>query len=376
MHKRVPVVDIEINTDLGMIVNINDVHNVEHIPIGIAVKKGQPDLRDLNKWWVGRSIPASRSGIREALQVLDMYSTSILLEKCFGLGLSDQYWINDPRKSLEWDKINFFDNPFSEDVGNILFGKIPEKAIDLCSPDNTSDGWLKKRWIIVDGKRVLLKGGSDPVNQEPLNEVLASAIMRRLDIPHVEYTVMGINGLPMSMCEDFVTTETELISAWNILLTNPAKPNSISLCQHFLNCCEALGIRNMREMIDRMLVVDFLIGNTDRHFNNFGAVRNADTLEWIGAAPIFDCGTSMWHNKLTNKIDPYFKIQSKPFKSNHSEQIKLVSNFDWINFAALENIDDEVLDIYKISEYIDEERQRTLLFSLKKRIEMLKSKAD
>lgn len=31
----------------------------------------------------------------------------------------------------------------------------------------------------------------------------------------------------------------------------------------------------------------------DRHFNNFGVVRNADTLEWLGAAPIYDCGITM-----------------------------------------------------------------------------------
>ena len=27
------------------------------------------------------------------------------------------------------------------------------------SPDNTTDGWLKKRWTVMDGKRCLLKGG-------------------------------------------------------------------------------------------------------------------------------------------------------------------------------------------------------------------------
>ena len=220
MHKKIPVADIEIDTDDGEILKIYDVHNIEHIPIGVNIENGKVNRSDLNKWWTLRSIPVSRSGIREALEILKVYSTSILLERCFGFGLSDQYWINNPRKPLEWDKINFFENPFAEDVGNALFGKAPKGAVNLISPDNTSDGWLKKRWIIIEGKRALLKGGSGPAYQEPLNEVLASLIMRKLKIPHVEYTLTEIDGQPMSICEDFITPDTELVNAWNILLTN------------------------------------------------------------------------------------------------------------------------------------------------------------
>ncbi len=113
----------------------------------------------------------------------------------------------------------------------------------------------------------------------------------------------------------------------------------------------------MRESIEKILAADFLIVNSDRHFNNFGAVRNADTLEWIGASPIFDCGTSMWYDETAQNIRPHFNLPSKPFKSNHSEQIKLVNNFEWIDFSALKNIKEEFLDIYKISKYEDIKRK-------------------
>ena len=39
------------------------------------------------------------------------------------------------------------------------------------APDITTDGDLKKRWKIVDGKRCLIKGGSNPFRQQPFNEV-------------------------------------------------------------------------------------------------------------------------------------------------------------------------------------------------------------
>lgn len=53
----------------------------------------------------------------------------------------------------------FFENTFSDDVGNILFDQTASgNPVSLMSPDNTSDGWLKKKWKIIDDKRCLIKG--------------------------------------------------------------------------------------------------------------------------------------------------------------------------------------------------------------------------
>ncbi len=78
---------------------------------------------------------------------------------------------------LAWEKVNFFQNEFSSDVGDVLFGA--EKSgnrLNFSSPDSSSDGFLKKRWKIENGKRILAKGGSSPFYQEPFNEVIASRI--------------------------------------------------------------------------------------------------------------------------------------------------------------------------------------------------------
>ena len=113
--------------------------------------------------------------------------------------------------------------------------------MSLMSPDNTSDGWLKKKWKIMDGKRCLIKGGSGATQQEPHNEVLASSIMKRLDIPHVEYSLLIEDDYPYSVCEDFITPDTDLISAWHLMQT-VKKPNHVSVYQHYLDCCKAFGI--------------------------------------------------------------------------------------------------------------------------------------
>lgn len=372
MHKERPVAELALDEATASILRIGTVHAPEHVPVGITVKKGEIDRADLNEWWKSRAIPASRQGIRDALQELDLPSTQNLLEKSFGLSLSDQYWICPASAPLKWKDINFFDNPFSDDMGDILFGKgSGSAAISLMSPDNTSDGWLRKRWAIIDGKRCLVKGGSGATQQEPYNEVLASAIMRRLGIAHVPYKLMVQDEYPFSVCEDFVTPQTELISAWYIMQTQK-KENHVSIYQHYLNCCDALGIPGIREALDRMLVLDYLIVNADRHQNNFGVLRNADTLEWIGPAPIYDSGTSLWFSSPMSMIHPTDpKLPSKPFKTYFSEQIKLVSSFDWVDIAALGGIDEEFREIVKGSPFIDEARCNMLCWALDKRVEML-----
>lgn len=245
--------------------------------------------------------------------------TKMLLVRCYGLSLSDQYWICPKGSGLTWDEINFFDNDFSDDIGDVLFGtnKKPN-VMDLSSPDNTSDGNLKKRWKIIDGRRYL-------------------------------------------------------VPAWRIIQTQK-KVNSISVYQHFVNCCESLGAKNVVHFLDRMIVLDYIIANEDRHLNNFGLLRNAETLEWYGFAPIYDSGSSLGYDKVAGQIRSERDIECKPFKKHHVEQLKLVSDFSWIDFASLADVDDlikQTLSADGAKEYIDESRIQAIAEAVNRRIQNL-----
>lgn len=375
MHKRTAVADIEIDDAASYIQKINTVFAPELLPVGVPIRRGAADRGALNEWWTDRSIPSSRSGIREALEALDITSTKMLLVRCYGLSLSDQYWICPEGSELTWDKINFFTNDFSDDIGDVLFGKNKNKnVLDFCSPDNTSDGNLKKRWKIIDGKRCLVKGGSNPFRQQPFNEVIAGEIMKRLGIPHVPYKVTWNKGAPYSVCEDFVGEETELIPAWRIIQTQK-KSNSTSVYQHFVNCCASLGIKETVSFLDRMIVLDYIIANEDRHLNNFGALRNAETLEWLGMAPIYDSGSSLGYDKVAGQILGELDIECKPFKKHHIEQLKLVSDFSWIDFSRLSDVEELItmtLSADEAKEYIDTNRIKAIAESVSRRIDNLK----
>lgn len=374
MHKRIAVVEIELDEATCLIQKIGAVFAPEHLPIGIPVRSGIPDRAAMNDWWTERSIPASRSGIREALETLGIRNTKMLLLRCYGLSLSDQYWICPEGSGFQWEAINFFHNSFSDDIGDALFGVSKKKDIwDLSSPDNTSDGNLKKRWKLIGQKRCLIKGGSNPFRQQPFNEVIASEIMKRLGIRHVPYTIIWNKGTPYSVCEDFVDENTELIPAWRIFLSQK-RDNSTSVYQHFVNCCEALGIKDVVYFLDRMIVLDYIIANEDRHLNNFGAVRNAENLEWIGIAPVYDSGSSLGYDKMPGQIRLEKEVVCKPFKKHHLEQLKLVSSLEWIDFDKLDDVKEMIADVLSAEgagDYIDENRICAVADSVQRRIDRL-----
>ena len=42
------------------------------------------------------------------------------------------------------------------------------------------------------------------------------------------------------------------------------------------------------EDVEKMLTIDYLMANFDRHWNNFGVLIDSESREWLRAAPVFD----------------------------------------------------------------------------------------
>lgn len=334
MHGEVEVADLDIGG--SGISSIASIRSPDHMPIGTVTKNGG-DRHAMNEWWIGRCIPDSRRGLGCLLDELSIGGPTEILTESLGLSLSDQYWIRPADKDIAWSDVDFFRNPFSGDVGDLLFGDPPDKdAPDLSSPDNTTEGNLRKRWSIVDDGRILLKHGSRPVYQEPFNEAMASEILELLDIPHIPYGLVRLGGDILSSCRDFVDTDTEFISAYRAMKTRKQR-NDESRYGFFVSVCADHSLDAV-PFLDRMLSFDYLIANTDRHLNNFGIIRDATTLEWIGLAPLFDNGGSFWFDCATEDVGNTARLESKPFKTDFEKQLGMVTSFDWLDPEKLDDI--------------------------------------
>ena len=376
MHNRFPVAEIGINNQTGEIKGIGEIYAPDRMPLG-TLSNGYPDECCLFQWWCDRCIPYKRPQIEEALKVMQLGSPQTLAVRSCGLSLTDHYWIKPADSSIDWHDVNFFANDFSQDVGDILIGKTYKRSgIDLCSPDCTTNGNLPKRWKLSDNKRYLIKAGTNVFFQQPINEVIASMIMDRINIKHVPYSLLWNGVYPYSACECFTTANAEFISAHDIKRIREPIYNESSF-EHYLNCCRELGVNDIVRSLDEMIVIDYIIANEDRHFGNFGLLRNSETLEWRGAAPIFDCGNSLGYNSATHRFSE--KISCKPFRNTHEEQLELVASFDWIDFDKLESINMKICDFMsdqKMENFIDETRRNLIVSFIEDRIENLKNRID
>jgi hypothetical protein len=173
MNKDYPVLEFEYDLESHVVTRIVRMVDAARAPLGLIDERGRTSKRDLNYWWRHRAIPASREQVEHLLENLRLDSTLELVERTFGLSLADRYWINDVDAPQRWCDVNFFDNDFSDDLGILTLGQDsstsmerPDYArVNLTSPNSTVGGDLRKKWKIIDGKRVLVKSGVGFVNR-------------------------------------------------------------------------------------------------------------------------------------------------------------------------------------------------------------------
>ena len=301
MHKDIPVCLMEIS-DNGILGNVRrNEAAAAHFPLG-----GQMNNMKFHDWWRDRAIPKTRHGVKTALQKLGYTSTGSVLVNNLELSLSDCYWIKPRGSELTWKDTNLFTNDFVDTFGDVTLNR--DCIIDLRKKTRfdcaASQGELQKKWCIdTDGRRYMIKGNYGQSYQQSLNEIFATKLHEQLGFSNytayfpVQVQVDGnIDGLGC-MCYDFCGENLECISAWELLQTVKIKQNE-SFYYPLKKVCLAFGMaeQDFTDFMDYQIMTDYLLTNTDRHMNNIAVVRNPDTLQILGFAPIYDSGNSMFYN--------------------------------------------------------------------------------
>ena len=378
MNKNTEVLVAEYNDVLKVFTEIYEIKNMDYAPLILFnnYSKDKNIISVLTDWFKGRGIPSWRDDLDLLLAKLNITSPDELLDKAFGLSLSDQYWVKKTNSNLEYKDINFFDHDFKDlEFTNATFGNEEDNStkISLISPNNTTDGRLKKTWIIENGKRYLLKGGYKNEVMQPFNEVLASMICEKLGFDHVKYTLDIVNDKVVSKCECFINKNTEFITAHQILSCIVEKEDAY---EEYIKILESKGIDNVRLKLENMFILDYLILNEDRHLNNFGIIRDVNTLKWIDVAPIFDNGQSLnildyndeelvinGQGRFFYNVDDFDLIISK---------IKNIKRFDLSNLNSVVYEFDELLHKYKKITRMTDRRINKICTLLMSRINKLK----
>ena len=103
-NKKVLLVEMDENNTFKKICEYYDI-NYAPLHLYNAYKQNQDVLEYLNTWFKGRAIPTWRQNIEKLLENLNVVSPTKLLNKAYGLSLSDQYWIKGEKQNLKWSEV-------------------------------------------------------------------------------------------------------------------------------------------------------------------------------------------------------------------------------------------------------------------------------
>ena len=271
------------------------------------------------EWLNHRVIPKNRAFVEEILANygLELDDTQGIIDVCKGLSLNDSYWIVPDGFSGKFSDYNLYENRFSEILSLVAYtGNAGEKDVLSTSPELTTGGMLRKAWRHIDGDGIYLyKGGTSGFSNtgnEPYSEYYAYQIAQKMNLNAVLYDLEQWKGILASKCKLFTDINTAYVPIGRIVTHG-----GIRAC---LDYYASLGQEALQQLKD-MIVFDSVIYNTDRHFGNFGVLRDNHSGKIIGPAPIFDNGLSLFcyatPEKLRN-LDNYAKTLSNPYNISYN----------------------------------------------------------
>ena len=266
------------------------------------------------KWLQKRVIPKNRAYVAEILKTfgLSINDTKGIIDICKGLSLNDSYWVVPRDFTGTFAQYNLYENRFSEILSLVAYTGIGQSdAAFTTSPELTTNGMLPKAWRFIPGEGIYLyKGGTfgaANTGNEPYSEYYASQIAQAMGLNAVTYELENWKGITASRCKLFTDIDTAYIPIGRIV-----REGGLKAC---LDYYKELG-EDPYEQVKSMLVFDAVIYNEDRHFGNFGVLRDNHSGEIIGAAPVFDNGLSLFNFAMPDDfkdLDSYAKTRGTPY---------------------------------------------------------------
>ena len=271
----------------------------------------------LVKWLQRRVIPKNRAYVAEILKTfgLSVNDTKGIIDVCKGLSLNDSYWVVPQGFTGTFAQYNLYENRFSEILSLVAYTGIGQSdAAFTTSPELTTNGMLPKAWRFIEGEGIYLyKGGTfgaANTGNEPYSEFYASQVAQAMGLDAVAYELENWKGILASRCKLFTDIDTSYIPIGRIV-----REGGLKACLEYYR---QLG-PEAYEQVRSMLVFDAVIYNEDRHFGNFGVLRDNHTGKVTGAAPVFDNGMSLFNFAMPEDfqdLDAYAKTRGTAYGVN------------------------------------------------------------
>lgn len=176
------------------------------------------------------------------------------------LSVTDVYWVREPHSTTTFKGINLYENNQSCSCAQIsLCGKQCAAEPIILARDLSTGGHYPKTWLCANDHFQLFKGGSDDAVSR---EVLASQICRCFDVNQVLYEEIIYDSKRISICDAITSLQYSIISMAS--LETWLRQRNRDTRNYVLR----LDCKNYY----MMNIIDYLVGNTDRHWGNWGVL--------------------------------------------------------------------------------------------------------
>ncbi|MDO4553830.1 MAG: hypothetical protein Q4B70_01635 [Lachnospiraceae bacterium] len=230
------------------------------------------NLDNFYYWCASRVLPLDRQYAKEILNsigasqaVTDRDRAKIALSyHC--LSLMDVFWTREPYERQSFSNLNLYRNHLKKAfVDVVLRGcQMTVQNSRLMADDLSTPGCFPKAWVRKEGEFWLLKGGDE---ENVKNELLASRICQCFQVNQVRYQEDRYDGEIVAACKMITSPEQSIV---------PMEHFEIYALNHDIDKMEYI-LKLDGYSYYMMNILDYLIGNTDRHWGNWGVLVDNST---------------------------------------------------------------------------------------------------
>lgn len=229
---------------------------------------------NLEQWLADRAIDSHRVNSRLLKKALRLHSADDVQTTLSvnAATITDNYWFRPQGSQLTYADIRFHENYFD---GLALFGD-PDGFSQKPSrtPELTNIGSYEKCWRLKDGVWWMYKSGT---REEYFSELFIAQLGARLGFSMAEYEMDG----------DYIRTKDFTHGAAVNFETADGIVGEDDDYTHCFSTLYALSPTLAEEYL-KIVWMDTLCFNMDRHTKNFGVLRDVESGEILGMAPNYD----------------------------------------------------------------------------------------
>lgn len=249
-------------------------------------------IKNADTWLETRAIDSHRANsrlLKKALRLTDKDDISTVIH-VNGATITDNYWIREIDSNLTYDDVKFSDDYFSNLAlkGNYDSFNRAANSKRSKTPELTNVGSFEKCWKLRDGKWWMYKKAS---HDEMFSELFVCEFGKELGMNMAIYE----RGEGYIKSLDFTSAASVNFEPASTFMGDNEEYSDV------VKSLEKLCPNAIPDYV-KLIFLDTICANPDRHTNNFGLLRDVETGELLGLAPNYDNNMALISRGYPSKL--------------------------------------------------------------------------